>query len=693
MRQFHTLLRSEHVLLATLCASAMVAGCTVERPKNTATRSERRTPEVATAVNALYTSNAGRKYRRECEDAGVPLPNRVLDGSWVNHGVIDDPFVSQGYEAELWSWSQTTGDRGICLALPRWNDDSPRRAVFFGVICMGTDSSKACFFDNPNGTWFKEGSTKKLSAFVAGDDLVGNLQGVCTDCHSGENPFVVHPEKEAFANLLAEGSRALLMRPVSGWHEPLVPASGSPQWPENPGPETRLASIPSENDCTACHSVPIVSTSLTGYCNDVLTPATSRSLAASNTADETMPTVDIYTRAGYSGSYQDYRETYRNHYETMLNVWCKAPPPSDVGEVITVPGTNDPGVISPPIVAQPIYACSRAVRVISVIPGATVELELDGTVVATETSDGESYISFELSADLAEGQQLRARQLIDGHKSDWSASVTVTRFTGTLPAPVIDPALIYQCGSRIGVRSTIPGVLLTAYQNGAQFQDKWTDSTQKIAMEPGPMPWDIGDVFTAEASLCDQKSPLSDPVTAVPAPEGLPPARVDPNPPYEGQEFTLVRDLAYGAHAEVTVAGATDNTCAAPWGVSCSYSFVDSAPNRNLFVGDIVRNRPVMRCPGPFGPQTNSLAALPCTDLPPPLVTQPTTGDDSIFVSGTVFGARIRVFDLGGNEIADGAPPQVFMDPPATVPAVPIVVVQQVGTCIGTLGRMITPKP
>ena len=107
--------------------------------------------------------------------------------------------------------------------------------------------------------------------------------------------------------------------------------------------------------------------------------------------------------------------------------------------------------------------------------------------------------------------------------------------------------------------------------------------------------------------------------------------------------------------------------------------------------GDIVQNRPALYCAnGPLGPETISEAAKPCSELPPPLVQQPSTGDTSVFVSGTLPGARVRVFDLGGHELGDSAAPEVILDPPATVPAIPIVVVQQLGSCIGTLGRQIT---
>src|SRR5690606_13152198 len=93
-----------------------------------------------------------------------------------------------------------------------------------------------------------------------------NGQGTCTACHAGENPFVVHPDKAAFAGLTS----ALM---PDNWHNPLV----HPDWPENPGPTTLLDSVSSASQCNSCHTqsyarrFPDVSDPLIRpYCIDVL---------------------------------------------------------------------------------------------------------------------------------------------------------------------------------------------------------------------------------------------------------------------------------------------------------------------------------------------------------------------------------------------------------------------------------------
>ena len=55
--------------------------------------------------------------------------------------------------------------------------------------------------------------------------------GVCTDCHAGENPYVVHP------------AGPLNMWPDNhpqAWYTPLI----KPSWPQNPGPFGMLAQVP-----------------------------------------------------------------------------------------------------------------------------------------------------------------------------------------------------------------------------------------------------------------------------------------------------------------------------------------------------------------------------------------------------------------------------------------------------------------
>src|SRR5258708_2006868 len=112
---------------------------------------------------------------------------------WKYLGEVENEFISQtndmtGVElrAELMIYVSTNPE-GFCLALPRYRvSGSIDQPELFGVICLGTSTSKACFFDNPAGNIFRRDALVNFrSGFVGGADLVANNQGICTDCHSG----------------------------------------------------------------------------------------------------------------------------------------------------------------------------------------------------------------------------------------------------------------------------------------------------------------------------------------------------------------------------------------------------------------------------------------------------------------------------------------------------------------------------
>jgi hypothetical protein len=81
--------------------------------------------------------------------------------------------------------------------------------------------------------------------FAAGEELDGGSGGVCTACHAGENAYIVHPEDPAFQDIANLKPKA--------WYKPIVAAG----WPQNPGPNTQLATVPipaGEESCLDCHS-------------------------------------------------------------------------------------------------------------------------------------------------------------------------------------------------------------------------------------------------------------------------------------------------------------------------------------------------------------------------------------------------------------------------------------------------------
>lgn len=651
-------------------------------------------PPTGDARFGMATDARGAAYILQCQNAGVPVPEFVADPddpAWVVHGEVVDPFVDKTtglpdeylLEAELWSWVPSSGE-GICLALPRWLREGPHidRAETFGLICLGSVSSKACFFDNPAGQRFERGKRHAIGAFLGGADLAGNNQGECSDCHAGENPFIVHPSKAAFASLYGSGDRLVLLSPTSGWYEPLVPFG----WPLNPGPERRLDGIDSRSSCLGCHALPALSTDLPGFC-DLIEVATSR-------ADETMPPEPRPPGV----TLDDYREGFQPHIQAALDVFCGRPPPRQGGTVVSaVSHVDNLSILSPPTVAAPLHTCAERVRVTGVVEGAAVQLWIDGNLEATHLAGSTGEVSFAWPTGLQDQQGVKARMVLNGAPTPYSTEVVVHDYPlPSLPQPVIEPR-VYACARSISVRNLVPGSKLTAWQNGLDPQVSFTESGAQI-MSPGPTPWDAGDVFTVQATLCSLTSSVSEPAEALVQPSTLHAPRFDPAQTYEGQTHLVLRDMTYGAYGEVSrvAPSALDlgDTCDATTGVSCPFGLESSALGRALLAGESLKAVPAMYCPmGPTGPPTSTPPALPCGDLPAPVIAQPYKGDDHLVVLEALPGARIRVYDASMSEIADGAGTIIRLVPPRLVQwGETLTVVQQVGACFGTNGyRVVVP--
>lgn len=225
-------------------------------------------------IAARGTSLDGVNYIKECEAAGVPIPPDWGDPLWINKGVLadEDEFIKPSYEAEVFAYNGTgSAPEGACIALPRYNGDT---IELLGIICLGKRSSKACFWDIQ--TSVKKGENVPLTSFVGGPALDGIGKGVCTGCHAGENPFILHP-----GTALGLPKLGGFQLKADDFYKPLV----SSNWPQNPGPSMLLDSVESKRQCTECHRkggnggrFPNVSTATEKYCASVLEQAIQRTM-------------------------------------------------------------------------------------------------------------------------------------------------------------------------------------------------------------------------------------------------------------------------------------------------------------------------------------------------------------------------------------------------------------------------------
>jgi hypothetical protein len=229
------------------------------------------------APAAPTLSTAALKYIKECSDAGVPIPPDFGDPKWINKGTFTTPFISEELPfVEVLTYASTSPE-GACLALPRAKTSTDDIALA-GIICLGKVSGKACFWDNQRDKKqlpIPRGTKRKLTDFAGGPELEGGSGGICTSCHAGENPFIIHPK----TSLGAPNLTGLKLKP-DVWYQPLVAAA----WPQNPGPSNILDGVDSPGDCTDCHTqksagrFPKLSTALDGYCTKILPNAVKKTM-------------------------------------------------------------------------------------------------------------------------------------------------------------------------------------------------------------------------------------------------------------------------------------------------------------------------------------------------------------------------------------------------------------------------------
>jgi hypothetical protein len=237
------------------------------------------------SVVFLATTNTGQAYLDECAANQVPIPPTInlMDpngtAGWKIQGEIPQgqQFIVQS-PAEVRTFESS---EGMCIALPRFNS-SKTSVSLDGVICLSKITSKVCFWDNQMmGSAFTFPANTQIPIGVpnlaidpmgryqgGGAELVGSVGGVCTDCHAGENPYIVHPLAELKPGVTFGSLKNTLPMFAPNRYVPLVRSS----WPQN---EASHAGAPAV--CTGCHAkglqggrFPHLSNQLPGYCGKIL---------------------------------------------------------------------------------------------------------------------------------------------------------------------------------------------------------------------------------------------------------------------------------------------------------------------------------------------------------------------------------------------------------------------------------------
>ena len=624
---------------------------------------------LAALVNGEYkieTNDASAAYLAACRNTyNIPVPDRVIDltSGWSEsmHRVAH-PFIRADLAAEVWSYETSAG---VCIAMPRL--DGSGRAESLNMICMA-NTGETCFFAHKDTVDPEDEEDKgflippelvdaqnvplkglPIEDFLGGTDLEGKPAGACSDCHIGENPFIIHPNDPAFHNPLLS---QLSIFP-SKWPTPIVPAS----FPGNPPPIEVLAPLSpaGSSNCNPCHGVGSGSASAgrfaqvnsdhPGFCDLVLHPALSDVTEGPTFTPPTMPPGSTTT-------------THTSQTKWLFDA-CQSP--LGAGQVVRF--EPPPAIeVFPPVVVAP-YACTRFVTVTEAIPGAQLELFDDSGLIATEMATNSVAHIFEVKTPWVMGQDMHVIQTFDG-SSATSLSVSVRDHKedheGGLLPPIIGPAPIYECASKIAVHN-VPGATIKVTKVEASKKSGGSPATKKVWSRTRTSgtdhswmnldnqgPFDIGDRFVATQKICNDESEASPVQIASNAPSDIGLIQIDP--PIVGQTVLQMKGIVQGASVKLDELP------------SLNIIDVDSWPFRHLrldvsnTLGPIEASHQLIArqrlCGVSFG-KSQLIPIVPCNNNTlesfAPEVAAPHGGNEHVVVLDAVPGALVRVFATDAN--------------------------------------------
>nr|AHZ89322.1 hypothetical protein [uncultured bacterium 'pool 3 contig00022'] len=345
---------------------------------------------------------------------------------------------------------------------------------------------------------------------------------------------------------------------------------------------------------------------------------------------------------------------------------------------------DDREVLSPPIVDEPLYACATAVTVLGFAFGAELELEIAGASLPREPAgspDPDGY-AFQGIGPLTATQTVRARQWLNGVASDWSPAVTVRSHVEDFPAgpprPVINPAPVYECGSRTGVSNLLTGCNVWISADGTEVGRRdGAKEHQGVNVNPD---YGLNQRVRAHAEICRDEAPPSVQYITQPPPQPLPTPAIDDA--YDGGEQIRITNLVNGARFTIDRGGAL----VGPYRTWGHAHLVTLSPP--LTVGETIAVTQQMCLSDPAS-DPGKTTVEPCGELPAPVVHPVQVGDDHVRIIEHVVGAQIKIF-ANSEKIGDGGGQWVQLTRPVG-DGETIYVYQQVGNCVGDTVRVAEP--
>ena len=360
---------------------------------------------------------------------------------------------------------------------------------------------------------------------------------------------------------------------------------------------------------------------------------------------------------------------------------------------------EDRKFISPPTLGQPIYACSSAITVQNFLPGAKIEVFIDGapapnpSFIGTIPSPGQTH---ETGLTFTAGQVVYVTQTLGSATSAHSNQVTATSHTEDFPAGLPKPRLfahpLYQCGHAVLVEDVVPGSSVTVHaeddagggafkpiQDVGGFQASTSWGLNWTGVNPE---FTLAARISATAKLCTDNSPRSDYQITIPGPSPVPPGSLEkpiidgqtlvnvwgkngpPSDPAEHGVIVTVRDAIPNVRAQSAIPGGVPHT----FGISPAASTGEKL--------DVTQKLCKESPPG------DPTVVEDCSAMPAPIIKAPLPGDTTIVVTQQIPGAEILVF-ASGEEIGHSSGPVINLSRPLNNGET-VIVVQRLGKCTGS---------
>jgi len=375
--------------------------------------------------------------------------------------------------------------------------------------------------------------------------------------------------------------------------------------------------------------------------------------------------------------------------------------------VVRNPGDfkEDPKFISPPTLGKPIYACSTAITVTNFLPGAKIEVFIDGvptpnpSFIGTFPNPGQTH---DTGQPFTAGQVVHVKQTLGSATSADSNHVTVTSHTEDFPAGLPKPRLfahpLFQCGHAVLVEDVVPGSTVTVHTEddagGGTFKPIKDVGGFQASTEWGINWTGVNPEFTlaarisATAKLCTDNSPRSDYEITIAGPSPPPPGSLE-KPIIEGQTQAVVwgktgppsDPLQHGVIATIRDGSATvRGQSSSPGGVPHIFGMSPAAHAGEKL--DVTQKLCTESPPGDVVVVEN------CSAMPAPIIKAPLPGDTSIVVTQMIPGAEILVF-ASGDEIGHSSGSVINLNR-ALNNGETVIVVQRLGKCTGSFVYQIT---